>query len=106
MYRYEQGFEDYEEAVARVDKIKEDRQRRSMDSFSQISAALQMFSVLSTAWNKVSNARSFDNNEPQQHTLFNNGYDFEDTTKSEQIKHVLKRDMSGNVTLNVMSENS
>lgn len=69
-----------------------------MDSFSQISAALQMFSVLSTAWNKVSTARSLDN-EPKQHTLFNSGYDFDDNTESNQVKHVLKRDMSGNLTI-------
>lgn len=99
VYRYEQGFEDYEEAVARVEKTKEDRQRRSAaDSFSQISAALQMFSVLSTAWNQVSNARSMVD-EPQEHTLFNNGHDFVHNSTAMVVKHVLKRDMTGKIKI-------
>lgn len=48
-FRYEQGLEDYEEAVARVDHIKEEQ--RSSNNIDQIAS---LFNTLSTAWRKTS----------------------------------------------------
>lgn len=45
--RYEQGLEDYEEAVARVEQTKEKQSANSLMN------TLSMFSVLNEAWQKV-----------------------------------------------------
>lgn len=59
--RYEQGLEDYEEAVARVDKIKEDQQHAVSNGWSNLFA---IFSFLHNAWNKSpQEARSLNRNE-------------------------------------------
>lgn len=47
--RYEQGLEDYEEAVARVEHIKEEQ--RSANNLDQIAS---IFNTLNTAWKKTS----------------------------------------------------
>lgn len=54
LYRYEQGLEDYEEAVARVDKIKEDQRQQAYGS-SGLETALTLIETVSNVWNKVSN---------------------------------------------------
>lgn len=59
--RYEQGLEDYEEAVARVDKMKEQQQE---DAFGGWSNILSLFSVLNSAWNKVSTEANNRENNP------------------------------------------
>lgn len=51
--RYEQGLEDYEEAVARVDKIKEDQQRQAY-GLSGLGTALTLIETVSNVWTKVS----------------------------------------------------
>lgn len=62
LFRYEQGLEDYEEAVARVEHTKEEQ--RSSNNFDQIAS---LFSVLNTAWRKTSQssktARKVDTDE-------------------------------------------
>lgn len=59
--RYEQGLEDYEEAVARVDKMKEQQQEDALGGWSNI---LSLFSVLNSAWNKVSTEANNRKNNP------------------------------------------
>lgn len=46
------GLEDYEEAVARVDKMKEDQQRKQ--SFNGLEAIVSLFDTANTVWSKVS----------------------------------------------------
>lgn len=53
--RYEQGLEDYEEAVARVDKIKEDQQKQQAYGMSGLQTMLTLIETASNVWNKVSN---------------------------------------------------
>lgn len=56
--RYEQGLEDYEEAVARVDKMKEDQQKQQRQQaygLGRLETALTLFETVSNVWNKVSN---------------------------------------------------
>lgn len=57
--RYEQGLEDYEEAVARVDKLKEE-QLRQQQSFGWrgLETALSFIETASNVWNKVSSESS------------------------------------------------
>lgn len=55
--RYEQGLEDYEEAVARVDKIKGDQQKQQQQAYglSGLETVLTLIETVSNVWNKVSN---------------------------------------------------
>lgn len=54
--RYEQGLEDYEEAVARVDKIKENQQKQQQAyGVGRLQTALTLIETVSNVWNKVSN---------------------------------------------------
>lgn len=46
------GLEDYEEAVARVDKMKEDQQRKQ--SLNGLEAIASLFDTANTVWHKVS----------------------------------------------------
>lgn len=46
------GLEDYEEAVARVDKMKEDQQRKQ--SYSGLEAVVSLFDTANNVWHKVS----------------------------------------------------
>lgn len=46
------GLEDYEEAVARVDKMKEDQLRKQ--SFNGLAAIASLFSTANTVWHNVS----------------------------------------------------
>lgn len=46
------GLEDYEEAVARVDKMKEDQQRKQ--TFNGLEAVASLFNTANTVWHKVS----------------------------------------------------
>lgn len=46
------GLEDYEEAVARVDKIKEDQQRKQ--SLNGLDAIVSLFDTANTVWHNVS----------------------------------------------------
>lgn len=46
------GLEDYEEAVARVDKMKEDQQRKQ--SLNGLEAIVSLFDTANTVWHKVS----------------------------------------------------
>lgn len=50
--RYEQGLEDYEEAVARVDKMKEEQKQKQI--YSGIVTIGSLFNTVNTVWNKVS----------------------------------------------------
>lgn len=70
--RYEQGLEDYEEAVARVDKIKEDQQRQQQQAYglSGLKTALTLIETVSNVWNKVSNEV-----EQKQSTIVNKSID-------------------------------
>lgn len=74
--RYEQGLEDYEEAVARVDKIKDDQQRQHQQQQQQayglggLETALTLIETVSNVWNKVSNEF-----EQKQSTIANKSYD-------------------------------
>lgn len=47
--RYEQGLEDYEEAVARVEKVKENQREEALSS------VYSLFGNLNSAWEKVNN---------------------------------------------------
>lgn len=49
--RYEQGLEDYEEAVARVDKMQEDQQTYAMGGLQTV---LTLIETAGNVWNKVS----------------------------------------------------
>lgn len=53
--RYEQGLDDYEEAVARVDKIKEEQQKQQAYGMSRLQTMLTLIETASNVWNKVSN---------------------------------------------------
>lgn len=53
-YRYERGLEDYEEAVARVDKIKEQQKQQQAYGLSGLETALSFIETASNVWNKVS----------------------------------------------------
>ena len=53
-FRYEQGLEDYEEAVARVEKMKE-----TNNNINQLGTLMSLFSTLNTAWTKA-NAKPAD----------------------------------------------
>lgn len=70
--RYEQGLEDYEEAVARVDKIKEDQQSQQQLAYglSGLQTALTLIETVSNVWNKVSNEF-----EQKQSTIVNKSND-------------------------------
>lgn len=71
--RYEQGLEDYEEAVARVDKIKEDQQSQQQQQaygLSGLQTALTLIETVSNVWNKVSNEL-----EQKQSTIVNKSND-------------------------------
>lgn len=71
LYRYEQGLEDYEEAVARVDKIKEDQQKQQQTyDLSGFETALSFIETVSNVWNKVSNEF-----EQKQSTIANKSND-------------------------------
>lgn len=48
-HRYEQGLEDYEEAVARVDKVKEEQQQQIVNGWTSLYA---IFNFLHNAWAK------------------------------------------------------
>ncbi|XP_031623768.1 uncharacterized protein LOC116341055 [Contarinia nasturtii] len=52
--RYEQGLEDYEEAVARVDKIKEEQQKQQAYGMSGFQTVLTLIETASDVWSKVS----------------------------------------------------
>lgn len=79
-FRYEQGLEDYEEAVARVEHTKEEQ--RSSNNVDQI---LSIFSTLNTAWQKTNDklkaARKIDEPKSSQSN---------DTSVSADVKGRLK----------------
>lgn len=54
LFRYEQGLEDYEEAVARVDKIKEQQRQQQANDMSGLDIALSLIETASNVWSKVS----------------------------------------------------
>lgn len=83
-FRYEQGLEDYEEAVARVEKTKEEQ--RAANPIQQLTSALQLFTMLTSTWNRLAaEPRSLYNST---HTLFNYGKDYE----QKLIHNITKRD--------------
>lgn len=57
--RYEQGLEDYEEAVARVDKLKEQQQQSF--GLRGLETVLSFIETASDVWNKVSSESSNGN---------------------------------------------
>lgn len=54
VFRYEQGLEDYEEAVARVDKIKEEQQKQQAYGMGGLNSVLSLIETASNVWHKVS----------------------------------------------------
>lgn len=50
--RYEQGLEDYEEAVARVEKVKENQREEALSS------VYSLFGNLNSAWQQVNSEKT------------------------------------------------
>lgn len=65
--RYEQGLEDYEEAVARVDKIKE-AQRKQV--YGGLDTLLSLLSTAGDVWTKVSSESRMAKNRINLTTAF------------------------------------
>lgn len=61
-YRYEQGLEDYEEAVARVEKMKEEQKKQQSYGLSGLETVLSLIETAGNVWNKVSS--EFEQNPP------------------------------------------
>lgn len=87
--RYEQGLEDYEEAVARVDKIKE-AQRKQV--YGGLDTLLSLVSTAGEVWSKVSNESRMAKNRKYLTTAFieTNG------TVSDEMSTEKQYDTNGN----------
>lgn len=94
LYRYEQGLEDYEEAVARVDQMKEKQQAQQTYATSGLQTMLTLIETASNVWNKVSNEfeqkQSTIDNKSNDRPTVNDDFDNNDQIGKSRQKPIEK----------------
>lgn len=95
--RYEQGLEDYEEAVARVDKTREDQQNQQTYALlNGLKTALSLIETATSVWNKVSNEyeqkrSTIDNKSNDRRTAHNDSVSNDQNGESRRIDYTLNK---------------